>query len=113
VYLPPGAWIDYQTGREYRGAQWHRIAAGAVPIVALVRAGAVIPHAAVAQHTGEIDWRAIELRVYTARGAQTAAAGLFALPGEPAVTLEIAPGALALRTDPLGGRVRWRLSTPR
>jgi len=109
VYLPPGTWIDYQTGREYRGPQWHRIAAGAVPIVALVRDGAVIPHAAVAQHTGEIDWTAIDLRVFTARGTRTAASGLFALPGEPAVTLQVAPGARALATDPMAGRVKWRI----
>ena len=28
VYLPPGTWIDYQTGKVYPGGQWHQIAAG-------------------------------------------------------------------------------------
>ncbi len=51
VYLPPGGWIDYQTGRAYAGG-WQRIEAGEVPAVILVRDGAAIPHAAVAQSTG-------------------------------------------------------------
>ena len=31
VYLPPGAWIDYQTGKIYEGGRWHEIAAGEIP----------------------------------------------------------------------------------
>src|SRR5205085_75467 len=30
VYLPPGSWIDYQTGRVYSGAVWHDIPAGPI-----------------------------------------------------------------------------------
>ena len=44
VYLPPGEWIDYQSGQTYAGGQWQSIAAGAVPIVLLVRGGSAIPH---------------------------------------------------------------------
>jgi alpha-D-xyloside xylohydrolase len=65
VYLPPGTWIDYQTGRAYAGAAWHDIRAGAIPIVLLVRHGAVIPHMTVAQHTAAMNWsdiRAARLR---------------------------------------------------
>lgn len=51
VYLPPGVWIDYQTHKEYEGTRWHRLHAGEIPILLLVRAGAVIPHAPLAQST--------------------------------------------------------------
>src|SRR5436189_5631476 len=44
VHLPPGTWIDYQTGKTYRGAQWQQIEAGQIPVVLLVRDHAVIPH---------------------------------------------------------------------
>jgi len=42
VYLPQGQWIDYQTGKVYP-AGWHRIEAGRIPVVMLVREGSVIP----------------------------------------------------------------------
>lgn len=80
VYLPPGGWIDYQTGRAYAGAQWHTIEAGEIPCVILVRDGAVLPCVPVAQHTGAIDWRRLELAVFAPR-AEVATAQLF-LPGD-------------------------------
>ncbi|TWT31309.1 Alpha-xylosidase [Posidoniimonas corsicana] len=64
VYLPPGQWVDYQTGKPYDGSAWHTITAGRVPIVVLVRRGAKLPLAPVAQHTGEIDWDAVETTVF-------------------------------------------------
>ena len=64
VYLPPGEWIDYQSGKAYEGNGWHRIAAGDVPIVLLVRGGTVLPHIALAQSTDDLDWQSIELRVF-------------------------------------------------
>ncbi len=64
VYLPPGTWIDYQTGREYEGSRWHSITAGEVPIVVLVPEGTLLAHVGLAQHTGEIDWANIELVLY-------------------------------------------------
>jgi alpha-D-xyloside xylohydrolase len=30
VYLPPGVWIDYQSGKVYEGTKWHDIALGAI-----------------------------------------------------------------------------------
>jgi alpha-D-xyloside xylohydrolase len=109
VYLPPGTWIDYQTGKSYNGSTWHTIKAGTIPIVLLVRGGAMIPHAAVAQHTGAIDWTKIELRVYGAGSA--GATGLFALPDGDlhALTAVPAGGGFALKEDPLKGRVAWQL----
>ena len=38
VYLPEGSWIDYQTGEVYEEG-WHTIAAGAIPVVMLVKEG--------------------------------------------------------------------------
>ena len=110
VYLPPGTWVDYQTGRVYRGAAWHRIAAGRVPVVLLVRDHAVIPHVTVAQSTAQIDWGNVELRVFSTDAA--AAAGLFSLPRGELQTLQTDIGRTgpALRNDPLAGRVKWRLT---
>jgi alpha-glucosidase (family GH31 glycosyl hydrolase) len=43
VYLPPGRWVDYQNTATYEGARWHRIEAGEVPAVVLVRHGGGSP----------------------------------------------------------------------
>ncbi|MGD8786405.1 MAG: alpha-xylosidase, partial [Phycisphaerales bacterium] len=53
VYLPPGWWIDYQTGNVYAGG-WHHIKAGDIPVVVLVRDGTVIPHIGLAQSTAQM-----------------------------------------------------------
>jgi alpha-D-xyloside xylohydrolase len=66
VYLPPGQWIDFQSGKTFAGAQWHDIAAGEIPVVLLVRDGATIPMAKVAQSTADIDWKNIESRKFSA-----------------------------------------------
>jgi alpha-D-xyloside xylohydrolase len=111
VYLPPGAWIDYQTGRAYRGAQWQQIEAGQIPVVLLVRDHAVIPHVRVAQSTNDIDWRDVELRVFST-DASAEALGLFTLPQGELQTLRLSatPNGYALTNDPLGGRVKWRIT---
>src|SRR5919202_709865 len=70
VYLPPGRWIDYQTTKAYEGAAWHRIWAGEIPIVMLVREGTAIPCLELAQSTSEMDWRQIGLMVFA--GEETA-----------------------------------------
>jgi alpha-D-xyloside xylohydrolase len=109
VYLPPGSWTDYQTGKIYQGAQWHEIAAGQIPIVLLVKDHSVIPHIAVAQSTSQMDWSKIELRVFSTDNAQ--ASGLFSLPdGENQPLVVNADGTgLALKSDPLGGKVKWQI----
>lgn len=58
VYLPEGKWIDYQTEKVYEGG-WHRIEAGSLPIIMLVRDGSVLPHLKLAQSTAEMDWSKI------------------------------------------------------
>lgn len=50
VYLPEGKWIDYQTEKVYEGG-WHKIEAGSLPIIMLVRDGSVLPHLKLAQST--------------------------------------------------------------
>lgn len=83
VYLPPGQWIDYQTKKVYQGG-WHKIKQGDLPIVVLVKNGAVIPHIALAQSTQDMDWSKITLKVY-ATDATTTATGKVYLPGGDAV----------------------------
>jgi len=109
VYLPPGLWTDYQTGETYEGAGWHRIRAGKIPTVMLIRDGAALPHIRLAQSTEWMDWGAIDLAVY---GTGSSAEGLFCLPengtlhrlrlgreGESFVVVE----------DPLQGEVEWNV----
>jgi alpha-D-xyloside xylohydrolase len=78
VYLPGGKWIDYQSGKTYNRG-WHDIEAGEIPCIILVRDGAVIPHAKLAQSTDKIDWTNIELKVY---GDKSIAKGLVYLPSD-------------------------------
>ena len=77
VYLPEGKWIDYQTEKVYEGG-WHRIEAGSLPIIMLVRDGSVLPHLKLAQSTAEMDWSKMSLKVYSADKKQ--AEGLVCLP---------------------------------
>jgi alpha-D-xyloside xylohydrolase len=107
VYLPAGTdWIDYQSGQTYTGGAWHDIEAGAIPIVLLVRDNAVIPHVAVAQSTQDIDWKNVELRVFSTSGGP--ASGRFALPDGEARTLTVENGVLT--ADPYAGSVNWRVT---
>ena len=104
TYLPPGQWIDYQTGKAY-AAGWHNIVAGQIPVVMLVREGAVIPHIKLAQSTAQMDWSNIEMVVYaaTAQNAQ----GLVCLPADGALHRVEAVrrnGVFALAADPLAGK---------
>lgn len=103
VYLPPGNWVDYQSGEHYAGERWHEIDAGEIPVVLLARAGSAIPHAALAQHTGAIDWRRITLRHY----GDGSASGLFAEPDGELATLTLEDGEI--QNDPSDGRITWRV----
>src|SRR5215212_2088639 len=112
VYLPPGTWIDYQSGKAYQGAGWHRIRAGGLPVVMLVKDGTAIPHIGLAQSTTEMDWREIELVVFSVE--TSAAEGLLCLPEEGqlhALRLERdgEAGGFVLTEDPLQRRVDWRI----
>jgi len=106
VYLPPGTWIDYQTGRAYEGAQWHEITAGPIPIVLLVKNHTVLPHLAIAQSTSTMNWNDVQLRVFSTDGWMST--GSFALPGGGVVSLRM--DGMRLSSDPLAGKVRWRVT---
>jgi alpha-D-xyloside xylohydrolase len=110
VYLPPGDWIDYQTGKVYAGSQWREIKAGDIPVVLLVKNHSVLPQVKVAQSTKDIDWNDVELRVFSTDNAPVT--GLFALPDgalQP-INLRSSGAGFALAQDPLRGKVKWRIT---
>lgn len=106
VYVPPGRWIDYQSGQSYAGG-WHTMEAGAIPVVLLVRDGVAIPQMAVAQSTSQMDWAAMDLVVFST--GPTARALVFR-PGDSApqsLALRKTARTFALANDPFAGKVRW------
>jgi alpha-D-xyloside xylohydrolase len=109
VYLPPGSWIDYQSGKLYHGGTWQQLTAGPIPVILLVKDHSVIPHVAVAQNTAEIDWKNVELRVFSSDGEPATA--LFALPKAELHTLKLdgSGQGFAQKNDPLGGQVKWQI----
>lgn len=110
VYLPPGTWDDYQTGRTYSGG-WQNLAAGDIPAIILVRDGTVIPHIALAQCTAQMDWSKLDLLVFSKNAAT--ATGLVFLPGDTEthkLTLSKSDDSFKLDTDPLAGKVAWKIS---
>ena len=109
VYLPPGTWDDYQTGKNYSGG-WQTIEAGEIPEIILVRDGTVIPRITLAQSTTQMDWSKIELAVF-AKNATTAKGQIF-LPGDSAlreITLTKTGGRFQLASDPFAGKVAWQI----
>jgi alpha-D-xyloside xylohydrolase len=110
VYLPPGTWIDYQTGKNYADG-WQKISAGEIPEIILVRDGTVIPRIALAQSTAQLDWSKIELAVFAKE--TTTAKGLIFLPGDNAtheLTLTKSGKTFKLASDPSAGKVTWQIS---
>ena len=110
VYLPPGRWVDYQNAATYEGARWHRIEAGEVPAVVLVRHGGVIPRIELAQSTSQMDWSELELAVFGSDVPTTECP--VCLPdheGLHTVRLENDGEKLTLQEDPLQSRVRFRI----
>jgi alpha-D-xyloside xylohydrolase len=109
VYLPPGQWIDYQTKKIYNGG-WHKIKQGDLPIVVLVKNGAVIPHIALAQSTQDMDWSKITLKVYAADGTATATGKVY-LPGGDAVqtvTTSKKGSSFEVGTTPLSSKTTFK-----
>ena len=109
VYLPPGQWIDYQSGKVY-SAGWHHIAVGEIKVVMLVREGAAIPHAKLAQSTKDIDWSEIDLVVY-AKDATKALAKV-ALPQDNALkslSLSTKGGRFVVDSNPFGRGVKFNV----
>ena len=109
VYLPPGTWIDYQDGQSYTGG-WHKIAAGPIPEIILVRNGTILPRIALAQSTLQMDWSKLELAVF-AENTDTAS-GLVFLPGDTEsheLSVTKAGAELKLAADPYAGKVSWEI----
>ncbi len=79
VYLPPGQWVNYQSGEVYNSG-WNKIKAGPVRAVVLVKAGSLIPHIKLAQSTMQMDWSNIELTSYATGNEK--ASGLICLPSD-------------------------------
>lgn len=98
VYLPEGKWIDYQTGKVYTPG-WHKIAAGEIPAVILVRDGAVIPHIKLAQSTSEMDWSELTLKTYNAD--KRAGEALICYPSDKVLRKVKVSGGKAVPAEPL------------
>lgn len=110
VYLPPGQWIDYQTGKSYNGG-WHNLAAGQIPVVMLVRSGSVIPHIKLAQSTKNMDWSTLELKVYG--DSDSTPSGYVYLPEKDKVeTIGLRKSGKSYRvvTDPYKSEVNWKVT---
>ena len=117
VYLPPGTWIDYQTGRSYAGG-WQKIQAGKIPVVMLVRDGTVIPQIKLAQSTMQMDWSNLELVAF-AHNIGCRPQEAVCLPSDNiwfvcprTYILKAGPRVLQLAADPLAGKVTWKYTYP-
>ncbi|MEP6788773.1 MAG: TIM-barrel domain-containing protein, partial [Acidobacteriota bacterium] len=110
MYLPPGKWIDYQTGQVYDGERWHSIASGAIPAIILVRDHSVLPQVKPAQSTSEIDWKNIELRVFSTDNSPVS--GVLAFPGKSLKTIELIHriNSYTLKDDIMEGKVNWQIT---
>ncbi|MCX6237174.1 MAG: alpha-xylosidase [Bacteroidia bacterium] len=109
VYLPPGQWIDYQTGKVYSGG-WHYIEAGKIPIVVLVRDGSVIPYIGLAQSTAQMDWSALNLVVYATNSQKVN--GLICLPSDKVlhpISLVKKGETYILEQDPFAGKIKLKI----
>ncbi|WNH11506.1 TIM-barrel domain-containing protein [Thalassobellus suaedae] len=110
VYLPDGKWIDYQTGKVYNKG-WHTIKAGAIPIIALVKDGTVIPHIKLAQSTKDMNWSKIELKVYTAD--TTEAKGYLYLPNDSELhelILDKKDSGFVLKNNPVSEKTSFKIT---
>lgn len=110
VYLPDGKWIDYQTGSVYNKG-WNTIKAGEIPIIVLVRDGAVIPHIKLAQSTKYMDWSNIELKVYVADATQ--AKGKVYLPNDTnwhELIIKKQGSVFVMKDNPLSEKVKFKIN---
>jgi alpha-glucosidase (family GH31 glycosyl hydrolase) len=64
VYLPAGSWHDFWTQQRYIGPSGVTVEAPLDRLPLFVRAGAIVPLAALAQFDGERPWDEITLMVY-------------------------------------------------
>ncbi|MFW5754418.1 MAG: TIM-barrel domain-containing protein [Marinilabiliaceae bacterium] len=111
VYLPGDQkWIDYQTGRVYEPG-WNHIESGEIPVIMLVRDGAVIPHIELAQSTKYMDWSEMELKVFSADEGETN--GMICLPENNELhhlKLSDNGSGFELENNPLSGKTKFEVS---
>ncbi|WP_413604877.1 TIM-barrel domain-containing protein [Flavobacterium rakeshii] len=109
VYLPPGQWVDYQTKKVYNGG-WHRIAAGELPIIVLVKSGTAIPHIKLAQSTKDMDWSKLTLKVYAAEGTTTATAKVYLPEGKALQNIKLTKkgNGFEVESNPLSGETTFK-----
>lgn len=110
VYLPKGKWINYQDGRIFEGG-WQHIKAGKIPAIILVKDGAVLPHANLAQSTKDIDWSNLQLVVYS---TENNAKGLVCLPSDNVlheITISGGVGKYSITADPYKGKIKWTIQS--
>lgn len=72
VLLPPGAWFAWDSGRLFQGGQRVSVPVALDTIPVFVRAGTVVPHAAIAQHSDGIADQPVTLHVYLSEPGQSA-----------------------------------------
>lgn len=100
VYLPPGQWIDFQSGAVHPGGQWHTLPAGPIPIILLVRDGTALPLIEPALSTDELDWSELTAVAFS---TGSRAVGHVCLPGQTPQPLRLhgGPEAFQLESQPL------------
>jgi alpha-D-xyloside xylohydrolase len=105
VYLPEGTWIDYQTKKVYQSG-WHKIKAGEVPIVVLVKDGTALPHIALAQSTKDMDWSKLTLKVYASDKTTSATAKVFLPDGDSVKEIKVTKSGnnFDVTSNPLQGK---------
>ena len=70
VYLPEGAdWVDFWSGKKYRGGRDVKADAPIDKIPLFVRQGSIVPMGPVVQHTGELPGKELTIVVYPGRDA--------------------------------------------
>ena len=70
VYLPKDvAWIDFWTGKEFRGGQWIEAAAPLNRLPLFVKAGSLIPRTEVAEYCAAQKGRPVTIHVYPGKDA--------------------------------------------
>lgn len=110
VYLPGNhKWIDYQTGNVYASG-WHKIEPGEIPVVMLVRDGAVLPQIKLAQSTMQMDWSELELKVFASDADEVE--GMICLPSDNQVlkvTLESEEKKFKLAENPFAGKIKLNI----
>jgi alpha-glucosidase len=68
VYLPEGAWYDFNSGERMEGGRYHLVEAPLERLPLFVRAGSVLPIGPVLQHTGDAPGEPLDIRLYAGTG---------------------------------------------